>query len=185
MQDFMINKNDSLLLIIDIQDRLFQAMEIDSQSMLKRNCEILFKTANEFNMPMIVTEQYRKGLGETIPELKDFLYSAKFFEKLFFNAMKEDEIKNEILSTNKKTVILTGIEAHICVFQTALSLIEEDHNVVIVSDGVASRKKDDKNAAITMLREAGALVYPTETIAFMLLEKAGTPEFKKISPLFK
>jgi nicotinamidase-related amidase len=195
----MINKNDSLLLIIDIQERLFQAMESDSQSMIKRNCAILIKAANEFNIPMIVTEQYRKGLGATIPELKDILLDAgdaapgvtktrpevMFFEKIFFDAMKEDEIKKAIIGTNKKTVIIVGMETHICVFQTALNLLASECNVVIVSDGVSSRRKDDKNAAITMLAEAGALVYPTETVAFMLLEQAGTPEFKKLSPLFK
>jgi len=185
MHNFMINKQDSLLLIIDIQERLFQAMESDSQSMMKKNCAILIKTANEFNIPVIVTEQYRKGLGETIPELKEIIIEAKFFEKIFFDAIKDNEIKKAITGSAKKTVIVVGMETHICVFQTALSLLASEHNVVIVSDGVSSRRKDDKNAAITMLKEAGALIYPTETIAFMLLEQAGTPEFKKLSPLFK
>ena len=185
MQNFMINKNDSLLLVIDIQDRLFQAMENDEQSLLKKNSEILIKSAKEFNIPVIVTEQYKKGLGDTIPELKDILSEAKFFDKIFFDVMKEEEIKNAINDTAKKTIIIVGIEAHICVFQTALSLLALSCNVVIASDGVASRKKDDKNSAITMLRKAGALVYPTETIAFMLLEKSGTDEFKKLSPMFK
>ena len=185
MHNFMINKQDSLLLIIDIQERLFQAMESDSQSMMKKNCAILIKTANEFNIPVIVTEQYRKGLGETIPELKEIIIEAKFFEKIFFDAIKDNEIKKAITGSAKKTVIVVGMETHICVFQTALSLLASEHNVVIVSDGVSSRRKDDKNAAITMLKEAGALIYPTETIAFMMLEQAGTPEFKKLSPLFK
>jgi len=186
MPNFVINKSDSLLLIIDIQEKLFQAMESDSQSMVKRNCAILIKAANEFNIPMIVTEQYRKGLGETIPELKDIISDdAKVFEKIFFDAMKEEEIKKSITGSAKKTVIIAGMETHICVFQTALSLLASEYNVVIASDGVSSRRKDDKNAAITMLKEAGALIYPTETIAFMLLEQAGTPEFKKLSPLFK
>jgi len=185
MSNFMINKNDSLLLIIDIQDKLFKAMESDSQSMVKRNCAILIKAANEFNIPIIVTEQYRKGLGETIPELKDILSNAKFFEKIFFDAIKDDEIKKAVKDSAKKTVIITGMETHICVFQTALSLLTSEYNVVIASDGVSSRRKDDKNAALDMLKEAGALIYPTETIAFMLLEQAGTPEFKKLSPLFK
>ena len=185
MSDFMINKNDSLLLIIDIQERLFQAMEIDSQSLLKKNCAILIKAADEFNIPMIVTEQYRKGLGETIPELKDIISDAKVFEKIFFDAMKEEEIRKAITGISKKSIIISGIEAHICVFQTALSLIALSHNVVIASDSVASRRKDDKDAAVAMLKEAGVLIYPTETIAFMLLEQAGTPEFKRLSPLFK
>jgi nicotinamidase-related amidase len=193
----MINKSDSLLLVIDMQDRLFQAMENDSQSMLKKNCEILIKAANEFAIPVIVTEQYKKGLGDTISELKDILSNvgdavpgvpdkrSKFFNKTFFDVIKEEEIKNAIIGTSKKTIIIVGIEAHICVFQTALSLLALSCNVVIASDGVASRKKDDKNSAIIMLSKAGALIYPTETIAFMLLEKSGTVEFKKLSPLFK
>ena len=185
MPNFMINKNDSLLLIIDIQDKLFQAMDSDSQSMVKRNCAILIKTAEEFNIPMIVTEQYRKGLGETIPELRNILSNATVFEKIFFDATKEEEIKRAVTGSAKKTVILTGMETHICVFQTALSLLALEYNVVIASDGVSSRRKDDKDSALDMLKEAGALIYPTETIAFMLLEQAGTPEFKRLSPLFK
>lgn len=185
MKDFTINTGDSLLLIIDIQDRLFQAMESSSQDTLKKNCSILIKTAGEFKIPLIITEQYRKGLGETIPELKELAGESLNLEKLFFNCMKDDDIKKAVLNSGKKTVIVAGIESHICVFQTALSLLESGMKVVIASDGVASRRKQDYKAAMKTLSEAGALIYPTETIAFMILEKAGTPEFKKLSPLFK
>ncbi len=99
--------------------------------------------------------------------------------------MKDDEIRKALLASGKKTVIVAGIESHICVFQTALSLLSSGIKVVIASDGVASRRKQDYKAAMKTLSEAGALIYPTETIAFMILEKAGTPEFKKLSPLFK
>ncbi len=185
MKDYTINKNDPLLLMIDIQERLFPAMETAAQSSLKKNCAILLNTAKEFSIPLIVTEQYRKGLGETIPELKDLTADAVNLEKVYFDCMKDEEIKKAILKLDKKTVIITGIEAHICVFQTALSLLTAGMRVVIASDGVASRKDEDRKMALKMLSEAGALIYPTETIAFMLLEKAGTPEFKKLSPLFK
>jgi len=185
MKNYTLSGDDSLLLIIDIQDRLFQAMDIDSRNSLIKNGNILIQTAKEFNIPVVITEQYRKGLGETIPELKDPAGDSLNLEKIHFDCMKNEEIKKVILNSKKKTIIITGIESHICVFQTALSLLEEGMKVVIASDGVASRKKSDRKAALNILSKAGALIYPTETIAFMLLEKAGTPEFKKLSPLFK
>ncbi len=185
MKDYTINNDDALLLMIDIQEKLFQAMESNDQILLKKNAAILIKTAAEFNIPLIITEQYRKGLGETIPELKQLTGESLNLEKIHFDCMKNEEIKKEIMKSVNKTIIITGIEAHICVFQTALSLLSEGMKVVIASDGVASRRKHDCKAALRILSEAGALIYPTETIAFMLLEKAGTPEFKKLSPLFK
>lgn len=185
MKDYIINSNDTLLLMIDIQDRLFQAMEIDSQNLLKKNGATLLNTAAEFNIPLIISEQYRKGLGETIPELRPLAGEYENLEKIHFDCMKNDEIKNAIHKTNKKTIIITGIESHICVLQTSLSLLASGFKVVIASDAVASRRKQDYKSALRILSEAGAIVYPTETIAFMLLEKAGTPEFKKLSPLFK
>jgi len=185
MKDFTINSKDTLLLIIDIQERLFQAMENDVQNLLKKNCAILINTANEFKIPIIVSEQYRKGLGDTIPELKSIPTESLNLEKIHFDCMKNEELKKEILKSDKKTIIITGIESHICVLQTSLSLLAEGKRVIIASDGVASRRKQDWIAALNILSDAGALIYPTETIAFMILEKAGTPEFKKLSPLFK
>lgn len=185
MRDFTIERNNSLVLMIDIQEKLFQAMSQESQAMLKKNSAILLNTAAEFAIPVIVTEQYRKGLGETIAELKELAGESLNLEKIHFDCMKNEEIKQAILKTDKKTVIITGIELHICVFQTALSLLASGFKVVIASDAVASRRKHDYKTALKVLSEAGALIYPTETIAFMLLEKAGTPEFKKLSPLFK
>ncbi len=180
-----ITREDSMLLCIDIQEKLFNAMQLDIRDMLKKNSAILMKTSSEFKIPVILTEQYRKGLGTTIPELSSLCCESTNLEKLFFNCMKEETINNEIMRSGKKTVIIIGIESHICVFQTALTLLEMKFNVVIASDGVASQRKHDWKTAMKALSAAGALVYPTETIAFMLMEKAGTPEFKSLSPLFK
>jgi len=184
MNKFIINPENSLLLVIDIQERLFRVMDEKIQLMIKKNAEILMKTANEFNIPVIITEQYRKGLGTTIPELAN-LCQCPNLEKIFFNCMKDEAIKNQITSSGKKNIIITGIESHICVLQTSLSLLNEGYNVIIACDAVASRRKNDWQAAMAVLNEAGAVIYPTETIAFMILEKAGTEQFKKLSPLFK
>lgn len=185
MSRFEIKQEDSLFLMIDIQERLFAAMQPDIQEMLKKNSAILLKTADELKIPVVVTEQYRKGLGTTIPELASLCGEAPNLEKLFFNCMKDDTINREIKKIGRKTVIIAGIESHICVFQTALTLIDTGYNVVIASDAVGSRRKHDWKTAIKALAKAGAAIYPTETISFMLIEKAGTPEFKALSPLFK
>lgn len=182
---YIINKNDTLLMLIDVQEKLFRVMSPEVQENLKKNCAILMKTAAEFHIPLLITEQYRRGLGETIPELLSIAGSAPNLEKLHFDCIKDDAIRNAVESASKKTVILSGIESHICVFQTALSLLEKGFNVIVADDAVGSRRKKDWRAALDALGSAGAVIYPTETIAFMIIEKAGTPEFKAISPMFK
>ena len=185
MKNYFINRDDALLLVVDIQERLFQAMSIEVQQSLKKNCSILLNSANEMKIPVIVSEQYRKGLGETIPELKPLIGGAENYEKLFFDCTKDADLYKGIKNSGKQTVIISGIEAHICVFQTGLSLLDKGYRVVIASDAAGSRLDENKFRALAMLENAGALVYPVETIVFMLLEKAGTPEFKALSPLFK
>lgn len=185
MKNFSVNSGDTLLLMIDVQDKLFNAMNGEVQDNLVKNCSILIKTASEFNIPLIITEQYRKGLGETVPELKKLAGDSQNLEKLYFNSMKDEEIKKAVFATGRNTVIVTGTETHICVFQTALSLLAEGRRVIIAMDAVGSRRKRDWEFALGALAEAGALIYPTETIVFMMLEKAGTPQFKVLSPLFK
>jgi len=185
MNKYIINKDDTLLMLIDVQEKLFRVMSPEVQENLKKNCNILMKTALEFNIPLIVTEQYRRGLGETIPELLSVAGAAPNLEKLHFDCMKDDTIRDAVISSGKKTIILSGIESHICVFQTALNLLDGGFNVIVADDAVGSRRKKDWRAALKALSAAGAVVYPTETIAFMIIEKAGTAEFKAISPLFK
>lgn len=185
MDRFSINRDDALLLLIDMQEKLFRVMDPKIQGMLKKNCNILLETAAEFRIPVIVTEQYRKGLGETIPELAESCNEAPNLEKFYFDCMKDEEINKSVTSTGKKTAILTGIESHICVFQTALSLLASGYKVIIANDAVGSRRKGDWRAAMDALAQAGAVIYPAETIAFMIIEKAGTPGFKALSPLFR
>ncbi|MCP4137928.1 MAG: isochorismatase family protein [bacterium] len=186
---FTLTPNDTALVIIDIQERLFGAMKPKIQEVVTKNTGILIEISKLYNMPIIVTEQYRKGLGPTISELQEKTNGSEPLEKLYFDCMKDSSINNHINETitksGKKSIILTGIETHVCVFQTALSLLEKDFRVTIAADAVASRRKHDWKFALESLRQAGVNIYPTETIAFMLLEKAGTPEFKKMAPLFK
>lgn len=185
MKKFMIDREESMLLIIDIQEKLHAAMDSEIQRLVEKNTDILIKTAAAFNMPVVVSEQYRKGLGQTIPCLHEQLNEADNIEKFHFNCMKEDALNEAVNSKNRNTVIIAGMEAHICVMQTALSLLGRGFNVIIASDAVASRRKHDWKMSLSVMEKAGVIIYPTESVSFMIIEKAGTPEFKKIAPLFK
>lgn len=182
---YILNRSDTALLIVDIQERLLAAMEKIDQEMIIKNNIILLETAKEMNIPVLVSEQYRKGLGMTVPPLAEKLAAAETMEKLHFDCMRDEVIGKQVVSCKKGTIIITGIETHVCVLQTALSIMKQGMNAVVAGDAVASRRQRDRDMALQALADAGAVVYPTETISFLLLEKAGTPEFKKLSPLFK
>ncbi len=182
---FTLTREQTALMVIDIQERLAAAMEQTVMEKVTRNTGILIETAQLFGMPVIVSEQYRKGLGPTIGPIKERLSGVALQEKLHFDCTKDDQLANTIKASGRKKFILTGIEAHVCVFQTGLSLLGLGYEVVVANDAVASRRTLDWEYGLKALGSAGAVVYPTETIAFLLLEKAGTQEFKKLSPLFK
>lgn len=185
MDKFLLTPQNTALLVIDIQERLFNVMEENLKPTLIKNNAILIKTAKTFSMPIVVSEQYPKGLGPTIPEMKEILCETPLIEKTHFSCWREEPVQAAIKTANKKNIIVTGIETHVCVLQTVLDLLSNGYNPVVASDAVLSRNASDRIEAIKAMRDAGAVIYPTETIAFMLLEKAGTPEFKQLSPLFK
>jgi nicotinamidase-related amidase len=184
-ETFILKRNDTALIVIDIQEKLAAAMKEEVVEMVVRNSGILIETAKLFGMPIVVSEQYRKGLGCTVPALQEKIAGVGISEKLHFDCTKDETLARSIAAAGRKTFIICGIEAHVCVLQTALSLLGQGYRAVIASDAVSSRRKHDWEYSLRALARAGALVYPTETISFMLLEKAGTPEFKKLSPLFK
>jgi nicotinamidase-related amidase len=185
MNNFFIRPDDTALLVIDIQERLFNAMEEGLKPALIKNNAILIKTAQSFGMPVVVSEQYPKGLGPIITEMAELLTGVPKLEKLCFSCFRDEALRKAIVDASKKNIIITGIETHVCVLQTVLDLLNAGFNPVVASDAVLSRNASDRIAATNAMRDAGAVIYPTETISFMLLEKAGTPVFKQISPLFK
>jgi len=185
MSKYIFEPQETLLLVIDIQERLHQAMEEGFKSAYVRNSNILIRTAQAFDMPVIVSEQYPRGLGKTIPEIEAALGPNPRLEKLHFSCWREQAIRAAIEITGRKSVIVIGIETHVCVLQTVMDLLEAGYRPIVATDAVCSRSPSDRTTAIEAMSAAGAVAYSTESIAFMLLEKAGTPEFKQISPLFK
>lgn len=179
-----ILKEETQALFIDFQSRLYP--HISNHENLTKKTKILISGLQALEIPIIVSEQYVKGLGETIEEIKEALgENYQPLEKSAFSCCDDNNIVEVIEKNKKKSIILSGIESHICVLQTAIDLIEKGYTVIVVSDCVSSRSQDDKEIALERLRKEGAIVTSCESILFELCRFSGTPAFKAISKLIK
>ncbi len=179
-----LNIEKSLLIIIDIQDKLLNASF--NKNTLEKKSSILAKAANILNIPTIVTEQYPKGLGNTITAIKDALSAeTKFFEKLSFSALENEEIANALKTSNKKQIIICGIESHICVNQTVSALLEDGYEVFVIKDACGSRAEVEYNAGLDRMKENGAHIITTEIALFEWLKSSKHPNFKEVQSLIK
>jgi nicotinamidase-related amidase len=184
MDRFFLDRAEAVLVIVDIQQRLASVMA--ERRKVTSNCLHLIEAARLFHIPVVVTEQYPKGLGPTVEEIKEALPANVMpVEKLAFGCCGEARFMEVLSSAARMKVMLTGMEAHVCVLQTCLGLLKNGYHVHMISDAVCSRKKDDFVTGIEMARDAGAVITSTETALFQLLERAGTEEFKAISRRIK
>lgn len=169
------------LLLIDVQEKLFPT--IFNKDSLQKNLQLLLEMAKVFELPVLCTEQYPKGLGSTIPDLKKYLPSpTQYFEKIHFSCVKEAGFQGHLGS--QKMIITAGIESHICVYQTVLDLLD-DFIVWVPEDGVGSRTEANWKCGLSLMRQEKAWICSTETLVFKMLKKAGTSEFKALAPLLK
>jgi nicotinamidase-related amidase len=180
---FVLEKNDAALLIIDVQERLAPAMKQGDRVI--KNCQHLIELAKMIDIPIIVTEQYPKGLGRTVPELQSVLPQYKPTEKTAFNCCGEPACLAQIRNLGRKKIIVIGMETHVCVLQTVTSLLQEGFIPHVARDAVCSRAEENRKTGIEFMRDAGAVITCTETVLFQLLKVAGTEEFKKISQRIK
>lgn len=177
-----INQENAMLLIIDVQEKLVKMLSSDE---VKNASLKVAKACETLNVPSFISEQYPKGLGETIPELKEALPSAIYVEKTSFSVASTFSKKLLDLNINKKQVILFGIETHICVLQTAFDLLNMGYEVFIVKEACGSRSQDDKESALRRLMFAGAQVVTLEMALFELLKSSKHPNFKEVQALIK
>lgn len=181
----MLNKDNSILLVIDVQEKLVNMLKERAEIAAVKSLKII-NAAKILNIDTIITEQYPKGLGQTIESVRNLLdenYAP--FEKTTFSAVKENEILSAIEKTKKKQVVLFGIEAHICVFQTALELKEKGYEVFVVSDISYSRCDKEKEVAMQNLRHLDIMTPTLEMVLFMWLEGSKNPNFKEVQALIK
>lgn len=178
-----LEQNNAILFVIDIQEKLVNMLKEDYVS---QPAFILAKTAKTLGIPVIITEQYPKGLGETIECIKaEVPDNAMYFEKVTFNALDTEGIESAISNMKKKQIILCGIEAHICVMQTALDFLTKGYEVFVVKDACASRKKSEFKLSMKRLETAGAVIVSSEMVLFELLKSAKHPNFKELQSLIK
>lgn len=175
-------KEHTALLVIDVQERLMPV--IYESDKIFANVNKLLKGAAILNLETIITEQYPKGLGNTCKEI-ELTEGANIIEKTCFSSMLSTEVNDQLKLTNVKSLIICGVEAHICVLKTALDALKAGYEVHIIADAVSSRTAENKQLAIKRLRHAGACISSVEMILFQLLDYAGTDEFKAISKLIK
>jgi isochorismate hydrolase len=182
--DKLCDASNSCIVVIDIQAKLSSAMPEDAIAQLRKNTDILLKAANQIDVPVITTAQYPKGLGPIEEFISDQLIeSAKHFDKTCFSCLGADQLPEHLYQINKKQIILTGIEAHICVLQSAIDFLDKGYQVFVVTDAIASRKSSNYSTALTRLNQAGCSLLTTESVLFEWLRDASHPEFKTLSKL--
>ena len=183
MDKFFLHRKGTVFAIIDIQEKLAAVMKARDEVIM--NCLYLIELAKMFTIPIEVTEQYPKGLGQTVEEIRNALPVYQPIEKIAFNCCEVSNFMERIKSLNRTTIILTGMEAHICVLQTCLGLLKEGFDVHVVKDAVCSRRNENWKMGLEFMRDAGAVITSTEIVLFQLLGYAGTEEFKVISKRIK
>jgi nicotinamidase-related amidase len=179
----LLRKDDTLLVIVDIQTRLLNV--IYNKEELISNCRKLIQAYKLLDVPMVMTEQYPKGMGPTDQQILDVLPDKGAIEKLSFSCCGVNDFNQKLAGFGKKQIVVIGIEAHVCVLQTVHDLLHQKYFVYVPYDAVSSRKETNYKNALERMSHAGAVVGSVESAIFELLEKAGTPIFKEVSRLIK
>ena len=174
---------DTASLVIDIQDKLLP--HIDNHQTLIKNCQTLLSGLTILNIPIVITEQYPKGLGPTVTAISQLIPEFKPIEKISFSCCGNDHFLKTLHDLGKRNIIICGIEAHVCVLQTVIDLIERGYHPVLIEDCVSSRKPIDREIALKRLARERAIITTYESILFELCQVAGTEQFKSISKLVK
>lgn len=179
----LIRADDSVLVVIDMQERLVPAMLAPARTL--RNATLLIEAAREMSVPVLLTEQYPAGLGRTMPDIARAAHDSPVFEKVHFSCMEDENFARALTGLGRNQAVLAGMEAHICVVQTAASLLEAGYEVFVASDATASRSLESEQACLQRLGAAGVGIVTSEMVVFEWLGKAGTPAFRKMLPKIK
>jgi nicotinamidase-related amidase len=178
-----INRENSIGLVIDMQEKLIPT--VAQQEEIVRNTIVLLKGLKVLEIPIVVTQQNTKALGQTVKEINNVIGNFSYIEKMAFSCYREPAFIKVLHRLSKRNVIIVGAEAHVCVLQTSLDLLYNNYNPVIVEDCIASYSENDKRVALWRMRDVGSIVTTTETILFELCRESGTEEFKNILDLIK
>jgi nicotinamidase-related amidase len=179
----LLNRENTGFLIIDVQEKLMEVMR-RKQGIMENIIKLLHLT-ELFKLPLILTEQYPRWLGPTLREIQELLPTYDPITKMHFNCCDVDAFNERLEGERLQSVIVTGVESHICVFQTCACLLQRGYAVHVPQDAVDSRTEDNWRVGLELLREAGAFISSTETVIYQIMGKAGTKEFKKMLKILK
>ena len=181
---FKLDAEKTVLVVIDVQERLVPAMPEDIYLRLRNTVAMLVEVAGLLGIPVVTTEQYPKGIGHTVPELAAAC-NETVIEKVSFGCCGEPTFLKALKNTGRTQVLITGMEAHVCVYQTVLGLLEDGYYVHLLRDAICSRNKTDYLAGVANAGQAGAVVTTAETVMFQLLQKSTHEQFRAVSKLVK
>jgi nicotinamidase-related amidase len=182
----LLDRKHSVLVVIDVQERLYPSIH-EHKRMLGR-IDLLLTAANLMKIPVILTEQYPKGLGSTIEEIRGLIPHVEPLSKMDFSCLPAAGFKERLAALHKEhreQIVLTGIETHICVTQTALDLAAQGERVMVVADATSSRRPIDAHTALQRLSQNGLTITTAESVVFEWLRRAGTDEFKALQSKLK
>jgi nicotinamidase-related amidase len=182
-----LTAHSTAILVVDVQERLAAAMPPDALDRVVQNTGILLDAAKILGVGVVASEQYPKGLGPTVAPIAAKLTDLGVtpIPKMSFDACSELGVARALAALSPRAVVVVGMEAHVCVFQTARELAHRGYATYVIADAVASRREDNRVLGLSLCEKAGAVVAPTESVVFDLLERAGTDAFKAVSKLVK
>ena len=183
MPGLLIEAASSCLLAVDLQEHLAPA--IAGRAALLGKARFLLQAAGRLSVPVLLTEQYPKGLGHTLPEIAELAPQAARIEKTAFSSWAEPAFRESFRALGRSQVVLMGTEAHVCVLQTGLGLLGEGVALFVVADAVGSRDPADTRLALRRLERAGAVIVSAEMVVFEWLERAASEDFRDLLPLIK
>ncbi len=180
-----LDASQCALIVVDIQEKLLPPI-VQKEQLLK-NSQLLIRLAGILKIPTLMSTQYAKGLGETVPEIASLLPDVRAIDKQAFSCFGSDVFCSMLkrLPGNRNTVLLCGMESHICVMQTALGALRDGYLVHVASDAVGSRTEWNWKIGLERMRDAGAIISSTEMMVYELMRSSGTPEFKELLPYIK
>jgi nicotinamidase-related amidase len=179
----MLTTDKTVLVVIDMQGKLAQSMH--GRELLFESVQKIIKGAQVLGMPMLMTEQNPKGLGPTIPEIADLVPGVRRIPKLSFSCCGEESFSKELSGLQRRQVLLSGIEAHVCLYQTTVDLVASGYEVHVLADAVSSRTAENKAIGLQKMKDAGASITSVEAALFELLRVAEGPAFKQIISILK
>ncbi|MCI0499464.1 MAG: hydrolase [Planctomycetales bacterium] len=179
----MLKSENTCLVVIDVQEKLLHVMHNPEQ--VVRNCSVLIRAAKTLGIPILWSQQVPTALGPAIPELSSLLEGVVPINKSSFSCGRDDAFVTALDKLNPQTVILCGVEAHVCVFQTAMDLIQKGLYVHVIADATSSRTPENKHIGLERMKAAGAVISSTEMLLFELLRDAKHEKFRDLAKLIK